>query len=74
MGDRGPAATMLHARIVTLQFSRWEIGDQPQLTLTPREQIVSLADGRSGTSRNRHGASMDDVISLADGRSGTSRN
>ena len=74
MGDRGPAATMVVDKAWDVEFSRWEIGGQPQRYLTVDRGDQSLADGRSGASRNRTRRRMGRTLSLADGRSGASRN
>ena len=37
---------------MSAEFSRWEIGNQPQRNSGANGGVGSLADGRSGTSRN----------------------
>ena len=50
IGDQPQPGKSLNAK-----FSRWEIGDQPQHRAIVVDQFGSLADGRSGTSRNTRG-------------------
>ena len=82
MGDRGPTATVerLVANAIHANFSRWEIGGQPQLPIHVGggpSTVHILADGRSGANRNMMsswiGLAYAKVI-LADGRSGANRN
>ena len=74
MGDRGPAATYQLTAWRRDEFSRWEIGGQPQPTTRRIRGAASLADGRSGASRNWYQLACPMPCSLADGRSGASRN
>ena len=74
MGDRGPAATYALVGRKLSEFSRWEIGGQPQHKRDVWWIAPSLADGRSGASRNSIASSAQMTGSLADGRSGASRN
>ena len=55
-------------------YSRWEIGEQPQLVNGLNEEIGIIADGRSGSNRNITTDILDAMGIIADGRSGSNRN
>ena len=57
-----------------VDFSRWEIGGQPQLEQMQARGYAILADGRSGANRNLVDGSTGWRPILADGRSGANRN
>ena len=74
MGDRGPAATTIPSRHRPGEFSRWEIGDQPQLVRVLMSTETKFSRWEIGDQPQPEERREPGRQSLADGRSGTSRN
>ena len=74
MGDRGPTATDGIAELRDADYSRWEIGGQPQQLLIAIALASIIADGRSGANRNKTTTTNSKSLIIADGRSGANRN
>ena len=52
MGDRGGTATILPVSFGQANYTRWEIGGEPQRARGDRARLPIIPDGRSGGNRN----------------------
>ena len=52
MGDRGGTATLAARRNPAINYTRWEIGGEPQLCAARWASRSIIPDGRSGGNRN----------------------
>ena len=52
MGDRGGTATQKLPRFNFSDYTRWEIGGEPQQKVREVPLLVIIPDGRSGGNRN----------------------
>ena len=74
MGDRGGTATWGLCYVFDTDYTRWEIGGEPQHVVIVDVMTFIIPDGRSGGNRNlnRSFTRKEDII--PDGRSGGNRN
>ena len=74
MGDRGGTATNSTAYCIGDDYTRWEIGGEPQQFGNHSNPPFIIPDGRSGGNRNPHFEHMGFGSIIPDGRSGGNRN
>ena len=74
MGDRGGTATQGSAGAVDSDYTRWEIGGEPQQEGMSEVLASIIPDGRSGGNRNSMIGRWPAGRIIPDGRSGGNRN
>ena len=74
MGDRGGTATQPSHSRSDVNYTRWEIGGEPQHSHRIRDLMSIIPDGRSGGNRNCLALAGQPPNIIPDGRSGGNRN
>ena len=74
MGDRGGTATVHYSHWPASNYTRWEIGGEPQPEAKDYHNKPIIPDGRSGGNRNDVVLEEREEVIIPDGRSGGNRN
>ena len=70
MGDRGGTATRASGQACQFDYTRWEIGGEPQPVVHGSGRGRIIPDGRSGGNRNYNAPVRSSTLIIPDGRSG----